>query len=201
MLFHQSKLRLIKLWQTPWTRGKLGFMPWAAGGHRNVQDILISNVFIVKSIFICKCTQNATFNISHCWIQCVICLLSLKMKLQVYLSTSKSHRREQELPVWLDSEDSSQPSVFPTGVCCLPWDFPKVKALLTVSKATGKSSLAETLNEIYQTNTQKITFIISAFVKTSFPGRRWGQGEQHLQRETISGGMESCAPVLEREKV
>lgn len=35
------------------------------------------------------------------------------------------------------------------------------------------------------TNMQKITFIISAFIKTSFSGRVWGQGEQ---RETISGG-------------
>lgn len=74
------------------------------------------------------------------------------------------------------------------GVCCLPWDFPEVKALLTVGKATRKSSLAERLSEIYQTNKQKITFIISALVKTSFPGRGWGQGEQHLQREKTSVG-------------
>lgn len=89
------------------------------------------------------------------------------------------------------------------GVCCLPWDFPEVKALLTVSKATGKSNLAKSLNEIYQTNTQKITFIISASITTSFPRRGWGQGEQHPQRETISARMESCAPVLglERKKV
>lgn len=47
------------------------------------------------------------------------------------------------------------------GICCLPWDFSEVKALLTVSKATRKSSL----NEIYQTNRQ----LLSSFQHSSKP--------------------------------
>lgn len=142
----------------------LAFMTWAGGAHRNVQDILISNVLIVKSIFIFKCTQNTTFNISHCWIWCVIYLLSLKIKLQVYLPSNKSHRRVQELPGLIPKSHHSHQFTQP-GVCCLPWDFPEVKALLTVSKATRKSSLAKCLSEIYQTHRK----LLSSFQHSSQP--------------------------------
>lgn len=166
-------------------------MAWAGGGHRNVQDTLVSNVLIVKSIFIFEYIKDSTFNISHCWIQCVIYFLSLKMKLQVYLSSSKLNRREQELPVWLDCEDSSQPSVLPTRGLVFAMRFSSSKSPAGCEwsywgKQPGRMPQWN-LSNTY-TNIQKITFITVAFVKTSFSGRGWGQGEQHLQRETISRG-------------
>lgn len=56
------------------------------------------------------------------------------------------------------------------GVCCLPWDFPEVKALLLVSKATRKSKLAKSLNEIYQTHRK----LLSSF---QHPSQPLSQGE------------------------
>lgn len=57
---NQSKFRYTKLWPTLWTRaGPTGFYDW------DDRNVLIFNVLFVKSIFICKCTQNTIFSVSH----------------------------------------------------------------------------------------------------------------------------------------
>lgn len=61
---NQSEFRLTKLWPTLWRRAEpTGFYDW--GVIKMTEMSVIFNGLIVKSVYICKCTQNTIFNISH----------------------------------------------------------------------------------------------------------------------------------------
>lgn len=91
------------------------------------------------------------------------------MKLQAYLSSTKLCRREQELLLWLDSEDSLLAVAFPArGPSCLSWDISEVKALLTVSNAIATWQKIS-MKSIKQTHRK----LLSSFQHSHWPFSQW----------------------------